>query len=295
MTGAHENGKTNDDVIIFWSYGPVFNFFPQNIIKIFKNTQKILLQSANLASVTKYDLQPFGNKLTHLWIGANNIEVIVSDLFEFTPNLELVQISSLKIKYVGSGAFDNLKKLTILNAGANPCHSGYASDRASVVALIANFESKCQDLQALERLRKINPTTTEAPTTTTTIRNLAEEVRNELNAEIAKSKAENEKLQLEVEKLRQENEKCTKIDVEVKFMEMNENLLRKFKDLENKLEAKFDSSDAKIKSYFDTKFSSTEDACNEQFSSINATCTLVDYKMDILSKECVSRAFFRQP
>ena len=94
---------------------------------------------------------------------------------------------------------------------------------------------------------------------------------------IPTTKKENAKLKQDNEKLVLESQKYAKLCVgEEKFKEMSENLLTKIQDLENKFVEKFDSG-------------------NEQITSVNATCVLLEHKIDVLNKDCVSKAFFRQP
>lgn len=256
-SGTHENGKSNDDVIVFWSKGIVFNFFPQSITNVFKNVQKVYFKSANLSTISKYDLQQFGSQLTDFWCGRNTFEAIDSDFFDFTPNIEWTDLDNNQIKYVGKGALSNLKKLKRLYFAGNPCHSGEALNRADVLNLVESIENNCTDIQALERQSKLNPTTTtttttEEPTTTTTTtteENLIEELRNEimklkeeyenkideLSAENAAQKAELEEQALEIEKKKQENEKNLKIIDTITMM--NEGLMQNFVELGSKIKA----------------------------------------------------------
>lgn len=292
MTGIHEAGKSTDNVTVFWNNGIITDFFPRNIKKFFKNVQKILFIDADLSALTKFDLQPFGDQLTAIWLHRNNIEIIEGDLFEFTPNIEWIQLSNNKIKVVGLGAFSNLKKLTRLQFTGNFCHSGSTvTDHSALIILVSTIERKCIDLRS-------TTTTTEVPTTTTTEKDLTEEIAklkndhkktiDELNAETEIKNAQLEKLQLEVKNLRQE-------------IELSESLKQKIHNLEIKIDAKmdvkFESIEAKL-NVIESKLDTTKpqfETCSEHFTSINSTCSALDHKIDILNKNCVSKLSGRTP
>lgn len=292
VTGTHETGKMDDDVIDFYSEGKIKNFFLQNIKKFFKNVQKVSLISANLSTLLKYDLQPFGSQLTVLRLYYNNLEAIESDLFEFTPNLNWINFNDNQLKFVGKGTFSNLQKLTTFYFSNNPCHSFYTEDRSLVIKHISTIESKCTDTKALERQRKLNPTTTttEMPTTTTTtekncavelqfeITNLTNDHKQEIDelkakheAEIKIKNAETEKLKKEIESLKQAG---------VKSEEFKE-LVQKISNMEINISQLLSIS--------------SKDTSSEQFTSINATCNALEYKIDLLNKDCVSKPFCRKP
>lgn len=292
VTGTHETGKMDDDVVDFYNEGKIKNFFLQNIKKFFKNVQKVTFAHANLSTLSKFDLKPFGSQLTVLRFHYNNLEAIESDLFEFTPNLYWINLQNNQLKFVGKGTFSNLQELTRFYFSNNPCHSFYTEDRSLVIKLISIIESKCTDTQALERQRKLNPTTTttEMPTTTTTTeKNCAVELQieitnltndhkqkiDELNskheAEIKIKNAETEKLKKEIESLKQ---------VGVKSEEFKE-LVQKISNMEINISQLLSIS--------------SKDTSSEQFTSINATCNALEYKIDLLNKDCVSKPFCRQP
>lgn len=145
VTGVHLPGKTNEDVVLFFSNGKTFNHFPKSINKFFKNVDNIFIKSANITELSKSDLQPFGTQLKAFGFENNILEVIESDLFDENPNLEWIFLENDKIKIVEKGAFDKLEKLTTLGFNNNPCHTGYRSTREGVVELIAAIERNCSE------------------------------------------------------------------------------------------------------------------------------------------------------
>lgn len=144
--GQHKEGKTDDDVKYFESYGRLHHF-PKNITNLFKNIQQIALLSPRaMSSITKYDLEEFGENLTGLYIINSKIEIIQSDLFEFTPNVKKIWLCFNRIKIIEWRAFDNLQNLKTFLINRNPCTSSndlVLSNRKKVLDLIRIVEAKC--------------------------------------------------------------------------------------------------------------------------------------------------------
>lgn len=186
VTGAHESGKANIDVLFFHTYAKNFFCFPKNLKNVFVNVDKIHFYQANFTTLTRSDLQPFGSQLKKFWFFGGDLEVIPAELFADTVNLEWIFLDDNKIKHVGKGTFTKLTKLTALCFRSNPCHSGYSFNRDGVVNLIAQVNNKCTDEEAHARFvcgKQID----------------AAEVENKrLNAEKSTLQALNEALNFEV-------------------------------------------------------------------------------------------------
>lgn len=176
---ASVNGNSQNiygDAMWFWSDSKTFNFFPQNLKKFFPNVEFLYIYNANIATLTKTDLIPFGSQLRTFIFRSNKIEVIEDDLFDANPNLEKIMLEGNQIKFVASGAFDKLTKLTALTFISNPCLPA----RAENLNLIKQIESNCQDRQAYEKFKNLFTTT--------------ERVKTEQELKIEQLTAENEKL-----------------------------------------------------------------------------------------------------
>lgn len=198
LSGRHRRGKSNEDVTVFLSNGKIVNYFPKNIKKYFNNVQKILISAANISRLTKQDLQPFGSQLKYFLFADNKLEEVPKDLFDYTPNIEHLQLQTNLIKFVEDGAFSKLQQLKFLYFQVNPCHSGYAeNDRKAVVKLIREIEGKCKELP---------PTTTEK----NELLELETEHKKEIEELEADYEAEIFKLTVEIENLKAGNERCWK-------------------------------------------------------------------------------------
>lgn len=104
------------------------------------------MRYANIATLSKSDLEPLGSKLINLRLLNNVIEVIESDVFDANPNLEEIMLDSNQIEFVGKGAFDKLLKLSRLDFYPNPCYSQDASSRSAVLNLVKILERECNEL-----------------------------------------------------------------------------------------------------------------------------------------------------
>lgn len=172
VTGQHDYGKSNADVLHLNTYNKAFKCFPKNLETFFINLDNIYFAKPQFSTLQRSDLQPFGSKLRKFWFFNTHLEVIPADLFEDTRNLEHIYLGENSIEYVGRGTFNKLHKLTALHFPNNPCHSGGIDSRAAVLNLIRKIENKCTDEGAFLRYKNHFTTTTEMPTTTKTCTNI---------------------------------------------------------------------------------------------------------------------------
>lgn len=145
LTGRHSTNKTNSDVKFFDLSDKIVKFFPKNLQNFFPNLSTIHLEKAHLSEIKSEDLQPFGDGLTELWLGQNDIEVIEVNLFDFTPNIKAMSLSTNKIKFIADGAFESLQQLTRLDMNLNSCGAAWGFSRAAVLTCVAAMEKSCKD------------------------------------------------------------------------------------------------------------------------------------------------------
>lgn len=273
VTGTHEQGKTNSDVDTIYSDKNSLNFFPRNLEKFFNNLKTVYITASNISTLTKDDLQSLGGQLEKLLLFHNGkLEVLVADVFDYSPNLKQIDLIFNAIKYVERGTFGKLQKLTYLRFYANTCHNSDSFN--DVVNLIADIERKCTNVEALERYKKIISSTTEehgSERHSDELNNknikFSEECQQKfneyeakiakLNTEIDNVKAENRKLQLKAEK--------------------EENIMNRISQMEASLKAELKDSKIELSSNLE-----------EKFVFINASCSVFDHKLDLFSQECCS-------
>lgn len=327
VTGQHQYGKSHADVVCVYSENKNLNCFLKNLEKFFENLDTINFSGENISKLTRSDLQPFGNQLKRLWLGRNNIEVIPTDLFEDTKNLEFVYLTSNPIKHVGRGALSNLQKLHTLFYQNNCYADYYINNRANVINMIAQVESKCIDEGALRRYKNQLLTTEKNLYYEITACKKLKDGQN-LEIENLKAKLEVEKskwqkfieakdaLQLEVEtgkvkfqQLKDEHKlEIDAKDVTIKELQLeieaekaqnfekssDKSILLKLNELEAKINSmkENDVSSSEKLSLVETKLATidftlknSKDDIDEKFTAINATCTNLEYKIDILRIE----------
>lgn len=144
ISGQHQDGKSNDDVVFFFSDFLKLNYFPRGLTKFFKNIRKIQIGFASIGELTNADLEQFGDKLKEFFFYGNHLEVIKADLFKFNKNLEKVSFLNNRIRIVESGAFNGLDKLDGLWLGINKCVNKDVVGRNEVLNLIKIAEEKCK-------------------------------------------------------------------------------------------------------------------------------------------------------
>lgn len=85
-------------------------YIPKFIEGVAKSLEGIGIINCRLKSIDKRDLKQFTN-LRGLWLVDNDLEVLESDLFEFTTKLEIINFSGNQLKLVESNVLEPLKNL----------------------------------------------------------------------------------------------------------------------------------------------------------------------------------------
>jgi hypothetical protein len=146
VQGQHLEEKNNDDVKGFDSSFKTINFFPRGLTKVFKNIDSVWIHKGGLKEISKDDLEQFGEKLTELKLGYNELKVIEGDLFVFTPNLIWLDLKNNKIVHIDSGAFGGLENLGFLFLDDNPCTLTMQTTDADPKPVAREVEKSCKDL-----------------------------------------------------------------------------------------------------------------------------------------------------
>lgn len=122
-------------------YQPI-DFIPRGVENFFPNLVGLRISNGKIKQLTKRDLQPF-YKLQLLSFDGNKIEVLDSDLFDYTPNLKWIYFDYNNIAHVGQGIFDSLIYLKQVNLELNPCISRDVSGRTEIANLKSELPRKC--------------------------------------------------------------------------------------------------------------------------------------------------------
>lgn len=145
IRGHHLDGMTNDNVEAIYnvyiyglsSIGSIGNFFSNLLI--------IDWESNNLETLTAADLRTMPN-LVHLWIIENNIVSLESGLFQYTPNLRSIQLSSNNIEHVGNNLLTGLNVLYWASFLYNPCTYTWTIDPSPLSQLNLQLPIYCPPL-----------------------------------------------------------------------------------------------------------------------------------------------------
>ncbi|KAG4073943.1 hypothetical protein HA402_014148 [Bradysia odoriphaga] len=141
-TGQHVNGYDDSSVAAINIYEGTCEVIPSGFGSVFPNVEYFTIWSAKLKSVSSADLQQF-SKLREIWLYANDLEYLDSNLFEYNQNVEFINFKSNKIKYIGGNFFTNLPNLQKANFQYNPCTSSEANDAAALEAIKTEIRQQC--------------------------------------------------------------------------------------------------------------------------------------------------------
>lgn len=151
LTGGHKLGKSRSDVQFLHIVDQPCHYLPSGIEKFFPSIKFLKLQGTGLKIISSVDLQPLTN-LVKLELPSNALEILDSDLFAFSKNLDHVHFGSNKIKHVGVGILHNFNnKQANLFFNDNPC----INVSGTVDEVQHTLETMCQPIKAAEYLKII--------------------------------------------------------------------------------------------------------------------------------------------
>jgi len=146
ISGIHVTGYNNDNVEAFSVGLGQIHYFPRGLNKFFKNLKGIQIYNTGLKEIHQSDLKDFP-KLTNIWLGLSDLEIIEENLFEFNPNLEFIYFGSNKISHIDPHVFDKLLKLNNLWLRFNTCINMYAEKNSTAIQnIIRTAQLQCTNL-----------------------------------------------------------------------------------------------------------------------------------------------------
>lgn len=110
ITGDHQDGKTNLDVLGFRVKNKKVLYFPKYLNKFFPNLIAISILSSNLKDIKQSDISPFP-QLRYLNLFQNQLTRVGDNLFEINLELEVIGLHYNKIESVNPKVIQRLKKL----------------------------------------------------------------------------------------------------------------------------------------------------------------------------------------
>lgn len=134
--GNHQNTTT------LFINSQIVHFMPHRIEKFFPELTEIAIINSKLKSINKSDLKHF-MRLKSLDLRGNGLESLDGDLFEFNPEIEYINFSDNKIKFVEENVLNSLLKLKHANFLENICINDEATSKTKISILIEKIEKQC--------------------------------------------------------------------------------------------------------------------------------------------------------
>jgi hypothetical protein len=261
-TGSHLNSMNHAIVTAFYTTNSAYtiNFMPRGLIDVFPSLIAINFIRSHLKEIRKADLQPFP-KLKYLNLAYNDINNIEQDLFKYNPQLLLIYLEYNKINRVHPNVFDGLNQLERLDMTDNTCATGFKSDRASVLQLVAIIKSQCGS--------RMNFWINEIEESVIEVQKQNKELAlkaQDLNSKIVKLTTE---FRNHVENLTTANQDLARITSE-NDAKMAENFNKQLMNLNLTIQSKFDEQQAKFDDKFNEKFTKLSDKVDELHQHIVA-------------------------
>lgn len=147
------------EMLDFWNMR--INYIPKNIKAKFPNLKVIRFEITKLLSVSRENMQQFGNSLEFVCFAGNQLTWLDRDLFESNPNLKVIYLHDNPIRYIDPAFFETLKKfrnLRLLNLSRLKCTNQFFT--GGDIAIFKSKNEKCFN----ESERPL--TTTSIPSTT---------------------------------------------------------------------------------------------------------------------------------
>ncbi|CAG9811139.1 unnamed protein product [Chironomus riparius] len=126
ISGQHESGMSNNDVISVHFENCTITKVPQGLIKIFPNLRILDIWNSKLSKICKNDLIDYVN-LKKLRCEFNNLEFLTGDLFEGFERLEFISFNNNKLSIIEPCILDGLKNLKYVDFRDNPNYSQFYS------------------------------------------------------------------------------------------------------------------------------------------------------------------------
>jgi len=155
VNGTHMSGKSNNDEIYFHASNKHITYLPRGLERFFTNLTGIAIYGSQIKEIHQDDLKPY-TKLIYFGIGRSNIEVIEDGLFDYQPNIKVIDFYQSEIFHISSTVFDNLLKLTSMDLKGNNCTNQESkNNRANTLEVIKSVKFTCNSSGFLKLDKKL--------------------------------------------------------------------------------------------------------------------------------------------
>lgn len=146
ITGDHQPVKNNhDDITQLYIINQQMEYFPIGFTKFFKNLVAVHAGKNRLKYLEKYDLKDFV-KMRYLYLYSNLLEVLQSDVFEYSLALEYVSFYNNRLMHIGAKILLPLKRLKNAFFNKNICIDKQAASEQGMSELRLEIALQCSDI-----------------------------------------------------------------------------------------------------------------------------------------------------
>ena len=116
-------------------------YMPKGVEKFLKHLEVLVIAGTGLKQIQSTDLKPFVF-LKEVYLNDNQLEVLKGDLFEFNPEITILNFENNKIKQIGCGFLEPLIRLEAVKFAGNPFFPENALTISRIVDLKLKLKSQ---------------------------------------------------------------------------------------------------------------------------------------------------------
>jgi len=149
VQGLIGNNSSHDNVRGLLIRHQTIYFFPSGFEDVLENLLAIGVLFTDLIRITKNDLKPFP-QLKGIWLNNNRLTVIERDLFQYNPQLLIVNFHENKLLHVDSNVFSSLSVLKEVYLDRNLCIDHRVTSKERMHELKVRLEN-CQNAELIRQ------------------------------------------------------------------------------------------------------------------------------------------------
>lgn len=145
IRGNHSEKYSNDDILQIHIINKEMEYFPIGFTNFFKNIVAVHAGMNKLKYLEKNDLKEFA-QMRFLYLYSNLLEVLQSDVFEYSLALEYVSFYNNRLMYIGAKILLPMKKLKNAYFNKNICIDKQAASEQGMSELRLEIAQQCSDI-----------------------------------------------------------------------------------------------------------------------------------------------------
>lgn len=137
---------------------PSCRYLPSGVEKFLTQLEVLVIAGTGLKSITSSDLKPF-ELLKELYLNDNELAMLDSDLFEFNPEITIVNFNTNQLKQIGHDLLVPLTHLQKIAFNGNDCIDMKADNAFELAALMTELREKCPQTEEVFEETTLQPET----------------------------------------------------------------------------------------------------------------------------------------